>query len=135
MNAFIKKFAPSIVATLRCFDRVLFKGHLPFGGDAHLNAFVDNVLKIRRKDFIPMLEKLSGKLVGHAKSLAPNPWRKLPAGPTSTTRGNSARRPTFRTSSVVTLSPRGWWPSSAARKHAAPSNSAMAGSVPGWPGR
>lgn len=70
MNDFVKKFAHLIIGTLSCFDRVIFKGHLPFGGDAHLNAFVDGVLKIRRKDFIPMLEKLSGKLVDHAKSLA-----------------------------------------------------------------
>jgi hypothetical protein len=70
MNAFIKKFARSIIATLCCFDRVIFKGYLPFGDDAHLNLFVDRVLKIRRKDFIPMLEKLSHRLVDHAKELA-----------------------------------------------------------------
>lgn len=70
MNDFVKKFAQLIIGTLSCFDRVIFKGHLPFGSDAHLNAFVDNVLKLRRKDFLPMLEKLSGKLVDHAKFLA-----------------------------------------------------------------
>jgi hypothetical protein len=70
MNDFVKKFAQVIVGTLSCFDRVIFKGHLPFGGDAHLNSFVDNVLGIRRKDFIPMLEKLSHRLVEHAKGLA-----------------------------------------------------------------
>jgi len=70
MNAFIKKFTTSIIATLCCFDRVILKGHLPFGNDAHLNSFVDNVLRKRRKDFIPMLEKLSHKLVDHAKALA-----------------------------------------------------------------
>jgi hypothetical protein len=70
MNAFIKKFAHSIIATLCCFDRVIFKGYLPFGGDAHLNSFVDRVLRIRRKDFIPMLEKFSHRLVDHAKALA-----------------------------------------------------------------
>jgi len=70
MNAFTKKFTHLIIGMLSCFDRVIFKGHLPFGGDAHLNTFVDNVLKIRRKDFIPMLEKLSHQLVAHAKALA-----------------------------------------------------------------
>jgi len=70
MNNFLKKFAHVIIGTLSCFDRVIFKGHLPFGNDGHLNAFVDHVLGIRRKDFIPMLEKLSHKLVDHAKSLA-----------------------------------------------------------------
>jgi len=70
MNDFVKKFAHVIIGALSCFDRVIFKGHLPFGGDAHLNSFVDNVLGIRRKDFIPMLEKLSHQLVEHAKTLA-----------------------------------------------------------------
>ena len=70
MIAFVNKFARSIIATLCCFDRVIFKGHLPFGGDAHLNAFVDNVLRIRRKDFIPLLEKHSQRLVEHARALA-----------------------------------------------------------------
>jgi hypothetical protein len=70
MSDFVKKFTHLIIGTLSCFDRVIFKGHLPFGGDAHLNLFVDRVLKIRRKDFIPMLERLSQTLVAHAKGLA-----------------------------------------------------------------
>jgi hypothetical protein len=70
MNGFVKKFARIIIGTLSCFDRVIFKGHLPFGGDAHLNSFVDNVLGIRRKDFIPMLEQFSHRLVEHGKTLA-----------------------------------------------------------------
>lgn len=70
MSAFLKKFTASIVATLCCFDRVIFKGYLPFGDDAHLNAYVDGVLHIRRKDFIPMLKEHSETLVGHAKALA-----------------------------------------------------------------
>ena len=70
MNAFIEKFTASIVAVLCCFDRVIFKGYLPFGDDARLNSFVDNVLRIRRKDFIPMLREHSETLVRHAKTLA-----------------------------------------------------------------
>lgn len=70
MNAFVKKFATHIIAVLGCFDRVILQGHLPFGGDDHLNAFVDHVLKIRRKDFIPMLEKHSHEMVDHAKLMA-----------------------------------------------------------------
>jgi len=70
MSDFIKKFTHLIIGTLSCFDRVIFKGHLPFGGDAHLNSFVDHVLRMRRKDFIPMLEQLSHRLVDHAKALA-----------------------------------------------------------------
>jgi hypothetical protein len=70
MSDFVKKFTHLIIGTLSCFDRVILKGHLPFGGDAHLNSFVDHVLGIRRKDFIPLLEKLSHRLVEHAKTLA-----------------------------------------------------------------
>ena len=66
---FAAKFAESIVATLNCVDRMIFKGYLPFGGDQQLNQFVDR-LGIRRKDFLPRLEPLSQRLVEHAKSTA-----------------------------------------------------------------
>ena len=69
-NPFVVKFASSIIATLSCFDRVIFKGHLPFGDEAHLNRFVDHTLGMRRKDFLPFLEEQSEQLVAHAKSLA-----------------------------------------------------------------
>lgn len=66
---FAAKFADSIVATLNCVDRMIFKGYLPFGGDQQLNQFVDR-LGIRRKDFLPQLEPLSERLVEQAKSAA-----------------------------------------------------------------
>src|SRR3954452_11583922 len=67
---FTQKFAESIVSTLGCFDRVIFKGHLPFGGEAQLNAWVDRVLKVRRKDFMAFVEQESEAVIGHAKQLA-----------------------------------------------------------------
>jgi len=67
---FTKKFASSIVAVLGCHDRVIFKGHLPFGGDQHLNSWVDGCLKMRRMDFLPFVEKQSQILVDHAKAEA-----------------------------------------------------------------
>jgi hypothetical protein len=67
---FTEKFASSIVTTLGCHDRVIFKGYLPFGGDAHLNGWVDGVLKMRRKDFLPFVEKQSQALVMHAQGQA-----------------------------------------------------------------
>jgi hypothetical protein len=69
-NAFVVKFAASIVAMLGCFDRVIFKGHLPFGDDSHLNRFVDRVLQMPRKDFLPWLQARSDELVAHAHDLA-----------------------------------------------------------------
>ena len=68
--SFLAKFANRIVAILNCFDRVIFKGYLPFGGDERLNSFVDGVLKIRRMDFIPLLEGYGQRLVDHAKAFA-----------------------------------------------------------------
>jgi hypothetical protein len=67
---FCHQFALSIVSLLSCFDRVIFKGYLPFGDDAHLNAFVDGVVKMRRKDFLPWLEQHSQTLVEHAQQMA-----------------------------------------------------------------
>jgi hypothetical protein len=69
-SRFTQKFAGSIVSVLGCFDRVICKGHLPFGNDAHLNGFVDYKLRMRRKDFLPMVESLSEALVDHAKATA-----------------------------------------------------------------
>ena len=67
VNQFVAKFASLIVTTLSCFDRVIFKGHLPFGDARHLNRFVDYRLKMRRKDFLPWLERQSQRLVAHAQ--------------------------------------------------------------------
>jgi hypothetical protein len=69
-NPFLDKFADSIIATLSCFDRVIFKGHLPFGGEDHLNRFVDHALGMRRTDFLKFLEGKSDELVAHGKLLA-----------------------------------------------------------------
>jgi len=67
---FFAAFDSGIVSVLNCFDRVIFKGYLPFGGDAHLNAWVDHGLKIKRKEFLPMLEDHSQALVDHARAAA-----------------------------------------------------------------
>jgi hypothetical protein len=67
---FLDKFADSISGVLSCFDRVIFKGHLPFGGSDYLNGFVDRVLQIRRKDFYQQLDGMSQQLVDHAQQMA-----------------------------------------------------------------
>jgi hypothetical protein len=69
-NPFVAQFAPSLIAVLACFDRVLFKGHLPFGSEAHLNRFVDHALGMRRTDFLSFLQGKSDELVAHAHDLA-----------------------------------------------------------------
>jgi hypothetical protein len=69
-NPFVVKFASSIIAVLSCHDRVIFKGHLPFSDEAHLNRFVDHTLRIPRKDFLAFAEQKSELLVTHAKDFA-----------------------------------------------------------------
>lgn len=69
-NPFLVKFASSIIASLGCHDRVIFKGYLPFLDEPHLNRFVDHTLGIPRKDFLAFLEEKSDLLVAHAKDLA-----------------------------------------------------------------
>ena len=115
MDCFVEKFGGSISSTLECFDRVMIKGHLPFQSEGQLNGFVDHVLGIRRKDFIPRLELYSNQLVDHGKTLAANA-----GGPTSTARDPSARRPGPRTFSAATSSRRASSACSASRRPAAP---------------
>ncbi len=69
-NAFLVKFASSLIAVLGCHDRVIFKGHLPFSDEVHLNRFIDHTLRIKRKDFLAFVEDKAERLVSHAKDLA-----------------------------------------------------------------
>src|SRR3954453_6057364 len=69
-NPFLAKFASSLIAVLSCPDRLIFKGHLPFSEDAHLNRFIDHTLRIKRKDFPAFAEGKAERLVAHAKDLA-----------------------------------------------------------------
>jgi len=67
---FIQKFAVSIVSLLSCFERVIFKGYLPFRGEDYLNDYVDRVLGMWRKDFLPWLKQHSGRLVESGQKIA-----------------------------------------------------------------
>jgi hypothetical protein len=69
-NPFLVKFASSIIAVLSCHDRVIFRGYLPFSDEAHLNRFVDQSLRIPRKDFLAFAEEKSELLVTSAKEFA-----------------------------------------------------------------
>ena len=69
--SFVAKFASLILWKLSCFDRVIFKGHLPFSYAAKFEAFVDYVLKMRRVDFMEVTAPAwSERLVEHAKAFA-----------------------------------------------------------------
>ena len=45
LSRFAAKFTSLIVAVLSCFDRVIFKGHLPISNGPALEGFDDHVLK------------------------------------------------------------------------------------------
>lgn len=69
--SFLVKFASLISWSLSCFDRVIFKGHLPISRSFQLENFVDYVLKMRRADFIESVApQWSERLVQYAKGFA-----------------------------------------------------------------
>jgi hypothetical protein len=70
LSRFVAQFTDLIVAVLSCFDRVIFKGHLPIANGPALEGFVDHVLRIRRIDFLAFAQEQSEILVTHAKHLA-----------------------------------------------------------------
>ena len=70
LSRFVAKFTSLIVTVLSCFDRVIFKGHLPIAYESALEQFVDHVLKIRRDDFMDFAQEQSETLVDHAKRMA-----------------------------------------------------------------
>jgi hypothetical protein len=76
--SFLVKFASVISWALSCFDRVIFKGHLPISRVSEFERFVDYVLKVRRKDFLKHHgPQWSERLVEHAKRFAQKcgrPW-------------------------------------------------------------
>ena len=74
--SFLVKFASLISWMISCFDRVIFKGHLPISRSFELENFVDYVLKMRRADFMEKIApQWSERLVQYAKGLARNAGR------------------------------------------------------------
>lgn len=71
VSSFVTKFASLISWVHSCFDRVIYKGHLPISRPYEFEKFVDHVLKIRRADFMKVVgPKWSERLVEHAKGFA-----------------------------------------------------------------
>ena len=69
-NRFGAMFATAIVATLGCFDRVIFRGYLPLGyGDSWLDYFVGHTLGMRCVDFTALMESYSRQIVEAAQKL------------------------------------------------------------------
>ena len=69
--SFWAKFSSIISWVLSCFDRVIFKGHLPISRAYEFENFVDYRLKIRRADFLKVVgPEWSERLVEHSKRFA-----------------------------------------------------------------
>ena len=60
LSRFVVKFTSLIVAVLSCFDRVIFKGHLPISNAAALEAFVDGCGRVGVKDYAAFSSFLFG---------------------------------------------------------------------------
>jgi hypothetical protein len=70
-SQFIDQYTTQIAGCLSCFDRVIFKGHLlPLCHQGGLTQFVDHVLHLRRKDFMPWAKQQSQRIIDHALRLA-----------------------------------------------------------------
>jgi hypothetical protein len=78
LSPFLTKFSILIAWCFSCFDRVLFKGHLPISRLDEFTRFVDYVLKIRRADFLKTTApRWSQRLVEHSQQFArqtQRPW-------------------------------------------------------------
>ena len=69
--SFLAKFTSIISWVVSCFDRVIFKGHLPISRPSEFEKFVDYVLRIRRADFLKTFgAEWSKCLVEHAQRFA-----------------------------------------------------------------
>jgi hypothetical protein len=69
--SFVTKFASLISWVHACFDRVIYKGHLPISRLAEFEKLVDHVLKIYRVDFLKVVgPKWSKRVVEHAQEFA-----------------------------------------------------------------
>lgn len=82
MDKFIMQHRERIVGTLSCFDRVIFKGHLPISYPAGLERFLD-WLGLKLKEFKDFALDLADQLKAHAEATAARagrPYRYL-SGP------------------------------------------------------
>lgn len=69
MRSFIEKNADKITGTISCFDRLIFKGHLPLNWPGAMEDLIARQgLKI--KDFKKFVSSSSDRLKTHAKALA-----------------------------------------------------------------
>jgi len=66
MQPFITKLADKIQGSLSCFDRILFRGYLPFFSGAAMAAFLDR-RGVRRPQLKGFLLRQAARLKEHAR--------------------------------------------------------------------
>jgi len=69
VQQFITKHRSTITGTISCFDRMLFKGHLPLGWPGAMEGFLARQ-GLRIKDFGPFVNRHSERIKQHAKATA-----------------------------------------------------------------
>ena len=69
MKEFIEKYTESIDGVLNCFDRIIFKGHLPISWPEGMESFLRRE-KVLIKDFKRYVTKVSERVVKHAQQVA-----------------------------------------------------------------
>lgn len=69
MQRFIDKHQAQVIGAISCFDRVLFKGHLPLGWPDAMAGFISRQ-GLRIKDFAPFVCRQSDRIKRHARAMA-----------------------------------------------------------------
>lgn len=69
MDQFTTKHQARITGTISCFDRILFKGHLPLGWPDAMERFISRQ-GLRLKDFGGFVNRSSERIKQHAKDMA-----------------------------------------------------------------
>jgi len=69
MKKFLEAFLHKIIGVLSCFDRVVFRGHLPVSNSKFLQRFLDHN-GVLYKDFAKYVVEKADRVVEHAKAFA-----------------------------------------------------------------
>jgi hypothetical protein len=69
VQQFITKHRATITGAISCFDRMLFKGHLPLGWPGAMEGFLARQ-GLRIKDFGPFVNRHSERIKQHARATA-----------------------------------------------------------------
>ena len=69
MQRFVEKHQARIAGVISCFDRILFKGHLPLGYPGAMECFISRQ-GLRIKDFGRFVCQQSERIKQHARTMA-----------------------------------------------------------------